>query len=250
MDKILIIIPVHNEEENLPALLPELKQEAKRLKADMVAVNDASIDNSLYILQKSGIQTLSHPSQMGYGVTIQTGYKYGLENNYDYVIQIDGDGQHDPRCIKSILTELKKGESDIVIGSRFLPKNKIPFKPRFPLYYGTPTRRLGIHVFRFVLRCLCFTKISDPTSGFIGFNRRTLHFLSGKSFPFDYPDADVVFTFLRNGFRLREIPVYMYPKEKRYSLHRGCRPLWYIVKVSIAIFIAFLRQKEVVHEQP
>ncbi|MGC9328789.1 MAG: hypothetical protein ACP5I1_14230, partial [Candidatus Hinthialibacter sp.] len=144
--------------------------------------------------------------------------------------------------------ELMAGGSDIVIGSRFLPKENIPFEPNASLYYGTPLRRMGIHLFRFVLLCLCFRRITDPTSGFMGFNRKTLHFLCGKSFPFDYPDADMIMTFLKNDFRLHEIPVYMYPVSKRFSLHRGCRPIWYVIKVFISLFIAFIREKEATHE--
>lgn len=243
--KTLIIVPVHNEEKHLAVFLPQLKHECQKIPADIVAINDASTDRSPEILREQGITVLSHSTQMGYGVTIQTGYKYALRNEYDHVIQVDGDGQHDPRCIHSILAELRQGAADIVIGSRFLPKDRIPFPPFSPLYYGTPMRRVGIYIFRAILACLCFRRVTDPTSGFIGFNRRVLFFLCGKSFPFDYPDADMIVTFLKNGFVLKEIPVYMYHNQKENSLHRGCRPIWYVIKVFISIFIAFLRSKEI-----
>lgn len=226
-------------------LLPKVLKEAKKVGADVVAINDASTDDSLRCLTSYGISTLTHPCQMGYGVTIQTGYKYALANHYDYLIQIDGDGQHDPRCVSLILAKLTRSAADVVIGSRFMSKAKMPFHPRESLYHGTPIRRIGIYLFRFILLCLSFRKITDPTSGFIGFNRRVLHFMCGKGFPFDYPDADVVLTLLRNDFALLEIPVYMYPKTKRYGLHRGCKPIWYVIKVSISLVIAFLRDKEV-----
>jgi glycosyltransferase involved in cell wall biosynthesis len=244
MQKVLVILPVHNEEKNLPNLLPSLIRESQKIYADILAVNDASSDRSLQVLEQYGIPTLTHISQMGYGVTIQTGYKYAYRAGYEYAIQLDGDGQHDPRCLPSILCELQSQKYDIAIGSRFLPKDKIPFPPKGPLYYGTSLRWIGIHVFRFVLLCLCWRPITDPTSGYIGFNRNALHFLCGKSFPFDYPDADMIVTFLKNGLRLCEIPVYMYNNDKRHSLHRGCRPIWYVIKVFIAIFIASIRKRE------
>lgn len=245
MQNVLVILPVHNEEKNLPSLLPALLRECQEIQADVVAINDASNDRSLQILEQHGVQTLSHVSQMGYGVTIQTGYKYAYRSGYDYAIQLDGDGQHDPRCLPSILNEIQSQKYDIAIGSRFLPQEKIPFPPKGELYFGTFLRWIGIHLFRLVLLCLCWRRITDPTSGYIGFNRRALQFLCGKSFPFDYPDADMIITFLKNGLRICEIPVYMYQNGKRHSLHRGCRPIWYVIKVFISIFIASIRKKEI-----
>ena len=108
-------------------------------------------------------------------------------------------------------------------------------------------RWLGIVIFRWVLLCLCFRRITDPTSGFIGFDKKVIRFLCGNSFPFDYPDADMIMTFIKNGFSLCEIPVYMYHESKEHSLHRGCRPIWYVIKVFISLFIAFIRKKEISH---
>lgn len=247
MPNVLIIVPVHNEEKHLPDLLPTLKEEAGKLGADIIAINDSSTDASLSILESHGINTLNQICHMGYGVTIQTGYKYAVQNHYNFAIQVDGDGQHDPRFVKDILQELELNGTDIVIGSRFLPKDKIPFPPNAELYFGTFLRRVGITIFRAILLVFCFRKITDPTSGYIGVNQKALRFLSGKSFPFDYPDADMVLTFLKNGFHLKEIPVYMYKKQKAQSLHRGCKPIWYVIKVSISCVIAYLRRKEITH---
>lgn len=244
MTKLLIVMPVHNEASNLKRFLPQLKQEASSVSADILAINDASTDNSLDVLTRHGIETITHLTQMGYGSTIQTGYKYALRNGYDYVIQLDGDAQHDPRFIPILLSELREGTGDILIGSRFLPQDQIPFPPQGELYYGTPVRRIGIFMFRIVLKILTFYRISDPTSGYVGFNRSALKFVSGKSFPFDYPDADMILTYLRNGFRIREVPVYMYQPTEASKMHRGCKPIWYVIKVYLALLIAFIRRQE------
>ena len=249
MSTVLIIVPVHNEARLLPGLLPRLKREAKKINAHILAINDASTDSSLRVLNNHKIHTLSHSTQLGYGSTIQTGYKYAMRFGYDYVIQLDGDGQHDPRCLSAFLQELKKKESDIIIGSRYLSPNGYPFPPLGPLYYGTVVRRIGIHLFRWVLLVLSFRWITDPTSGYIGFNRAALQFVCGKSFPFDYPDADAILTFLKNGLRVKEIPVYMYPVQKDHGLHRGCGPIWYVIKVFISLFIAFIRRREIYQDE-
>ncbi len=244
MVRLLIVMPVYNEASNLKRFLPQLKQETQSVGGDILAVNDASTDDSLEVLNRHEIPSITHLTQMGYGSTIQTGYKYALRNGYDYVIQLDGDAQHDPRFIPIMLRELQTDSADILIGSRFLSQDDIPFKPDGPLYYGTPVRRIGISMFRVVLRILTFIRISDPTSGFVGFNRKSLSFVSGKSFPFDYPDADMILTYLRNGFRIREIPVYMYQPAEVSKMHRGCKPVWYIIKVYLALLIAFIRRQE------
>ena len=181
---------------------------------------------------------------MGYGVALQTCYKYALANNYDFLIQIDGDGQHDPRFIPKILHMLKENEADVLIGSRFLRHSETKFKPRGKLYYGTFLRRFGIQMFRGILYLLTLRKFTDPTSGYVGINRRTLRFFSGKCFPFDYPDADLLLALLRNHFHVKEIPVYMYANESNGNLHRGCRPIWYVIKVSLAMCIESIRLRE------
>ncbi len=245
MPNLLIIVPAFNEAENLHRLLPLLKHEAHELDADILGVNDASTDETLQVFKQYEIHTLSHLTQMGYGTTIQTGYKYALKKGYDYVIQLDGDAQHDPRFIPIFLNELIQGHADVVVGSRFLTFDTLPFEPNGTLYYGTFVRRIGIRLFRYALMVLCFKWISDPTSGYIGMRGKVLNFVCGDCFPFDYPDADMILTFVRNGFEIKEIPVFMYQPREQSKLHRGCKPIWYVIKVSISLFVSFLRRKEV-----
>ncbi len=242
----IVIVPVHNEEDSLERLLSELLRKCEEINADILAIDDASTDHSLSIIKRFGIDYLQHPTQLGYGSTIQTGYKYAKKHNYNYLIQIDGDNQHDPRFLSDILLDLKTNRADLIIGSRFLAPQENPIEPRYKLYKGTIVRRLGIYIFRAILYILTLKKFTDPTSGYIGMNSKVVTFASGKSFPFDYPDADMIITFLKNGFRIKEIPIYMYHTKKTQSLHRGCRPLWYVIKVSIAILIACIRRKEIV----
>ncbi len=214
------------------------------IAADVIGVNDASTDGTPALFQKFGVRTLNHPIQMGYGTTLQTGYKYALRNGYDYVIQLDADGQHDPRFLTRFYRHLTRGDAEIVIGSRFLKESRPSFYPTGPLYSGTLLRRIGIVLFRIAIVILGWRYVSDPTSGYIGFNRRALQFFCGKGFPFDYPDADLILTLIRNRFKLMEIPVYMYANSEYGKLHRGCRPLWYIFKVSLSLLVTSIRGRE------
>jgi len=244
-DKVLVIIPVHNEEVNLQKFLPILLPIVQEMNADILAIDDASTDRSLQILSSYSIPTISLLSQMGYGTAIQTGYKYALRHQYPYLIQIDGDGQHDPRFLQNISSCLTSDTVDVVIGSRFLQVSNENLTPFGKLYKGSPVRLIGIVIFRCILRCLTFQKISDPTTGYIGLNRKALQFACSHSFPFDFPDADMILTFTRNHFRLKEIPVYMYYNHNTGYLHRGCKPIWYVIKVTLSLLISSIRSREV-----
>ena len=239
---VLVIFPVRDEAPNLERLLGPLLEVVGQEGYDLIAIDDASTDASPEVLRRHGVATIRLIENLGYGAALQTGYKYALANGYQKLLQLDGDGQHDPRFLPMILQQLQ--DCDVVIGSRFLAVLPQPFPPAKALYNGTPLRRVGIRLFRLLLLLLTRTSITDPTSGYIGMNRKCLGFLSQDSYPYDFPDADVVFTLIRNGFRLRETPVYMYPNQAGGQLHRGLAPLWYMFKVMLSLFVCGLRKVE------
>lgn len=233
---VLVVFPVRNEAERLPRLLGPLTAVVRREGYHLLAIDDASTDDSAAVLARSGVPTLRLPENLGYGAALQTGYKYALARGYRVLLQLDGDGQHDPRFLPRLLEALR--DCEVVIGSRFLPADPAPFPPAGPLYRGTPGRRAGIALFRALLRLLLPVRVTDPTSGYLGFDRAALRFLSRDDHPYDFPDADVVFRLVRSGLRVREIPVYMYPNEGGGQLHRGLAPLWYLFKVTLSLFVS------------
>ena len=239
---VLVIIPVHNEAPHLERMLGPLLQVVRREGYDLVAIDDASTDASPDILARHGVTAIRLFENLGYGAALQTGYKYALAGGYEHLMQLDGDGQHDPRFLPMILRQLQ--DCDVVIGSRFLPADPRLFGPVGELYKGTPVRRIGIRLFRLLLRTMTRASITDPTSGYVGMNRKCLQFMSKDSYPYDFPDADVVLTLIRNGFRLRETPVYMYHNYVGGQLHRGLAPLWYMFKVMLSMFVSGLRRTE------
>jgi len=157
---------------------------------------------------------------------------------------VDGDGQHDVRFLPKILRALRERSADVVVGSRFLAHDGSSPPPERPMYFATRLRRVGIRLFRLLLR-LWGLSVTDPTSGFIGLERSAFKFLAGDVFPFDYPDADVLLLLHRNGFKVREVPVYMYPNPERGSIHRGCAPFWYMIKEFLSVAFAGVRRKEI-----
>jgi glycosyltransferase involved in cell wall biosynthesis len=231
-DRILIVIPAFNEEEKIQDVVEEIRREVP--EAVVLVVNDGSRDQTEARARASGARVLTHPFNMGYGVTLQTGYKYALQYGFDHVLQMDGDGQHDPRYLPLLLQEVRKGGADVVIGSRFMGEGE---------YRAGWMRQTGICLFRFLASRLCGQKITDPTSGYQALNRRAVKFCTEDSFPGDYPDADVLVMMHRAGLRIREVPVRMHPNARGRSMHSGLKPLYYIYKMCLSIALNLIRQE-------
>lgn len=238
---VLVVVPVYNEAENLERLLGPLLEVVRREGYDLVAIDDASTDGSRAILERHGVPVVTLTENLGVGAALQTGYKYALAKRYGYLLQMDGDGQHDPRFLPMIRRRLAC--HDFVIGSRFLDGNVAPFPPTGALYKGTAFRNAGIRLFRTLLYAMSRVRVSDPTSGYRGMNRRCMRFLSGDDHPHDYPDADVLLALIRNRFRLCEEPVYMYRNHIGGKLHRGIMPVWYVCKVMLSMSMSGLRKR-------
>jgi len=229
--KILIVIPAFNEEGQIAPLIQRVKKEVPQ--AQVLVVNDGSVDQTEERALASGARVLSHPFNMGYGVALQTGYKYAWKYGFDYVLQMDGDGQHDPRSLPLLLQEVTGGKTDVVIGSRFLGEGGY----RVPLL-----RRMGMYLFGFIASLLSGQKITDPTSGYQALSRRAVEFCVSDAFPGDYPDADVLVMLHRAGLRIREVPVGMHPNLKGRSMHSGLEPLYYVYKMLLSITLNLLRK--------
>jgi glycosyltransferase involved in cell wall biosynthesis len=233
MPKTLIIIPAYNEEANIAEVVGNVRRVVP--DGDILVVNDGSRDNTAKAAAEAGALVLSHYFNMGYGVTIQTGYKYAYANGYDFLVQIDGDGQHDPAYIPQLLAPVMAGETDFAVGSRFLGAES--YRPSF-------SRRLGILFFRKLVSVLIGRSITDPTSGYQAFNREVIRFFTTDVFPCDYPDADMLVTLNMAGFRIRELPVRMFANAQGKTMHSGMKPLYYMFKMCLSIFVILLRNRQ------
>jgi glycosyltransferase involved in cell wall biosynthesis len=230
-EKTLVVIPALNEAEQIAHVVQEVRKEVP--EAQVLVVNDGSSDQTEKIALRAGAKVLSHPFNMGYGVALQTGYKYARQYGFDYVLQMDGDGQHDPRYLQGLLKEVQEGGVDVAIGSRFLGEGE----------YQVPLlRRVGMRLFGFIASRLSGQKITDPTSGYQALNQRAIEFCTRDAFPGDYPDADVLVMLHRAGLRFREVPVGMHPNLNGRSMHSGLKPLYYIYKMLLSIMLNLMRK--------
>ena len=226
-----IIIPTYNEEGNIGSVIENIR---KYSDADIIVIDDGSNDLTSAVAQKSKAFVIRHPFNMGYGVALQTGYKYALENNYDVLLQIDGDGQHNPAHIPELINQVENSNCDVVIGSRFFAQSD--YKAGF-------LKSLGVKLFGYIIWVITDKRITDPTSGYQCLKKKVFELFTRDTFPYDYPDANVIIMLHRSGFNVMEIPVEMIPNPDGRSMHRGIFNIsYYIFKMFLSIFVTLIRK--------
>lgn len=230
--KRLIIIPAHNEARNIGPVLAEL--EAWKAGADVLVVDDYSTDDTARLAAKMGARVLSLPCNLRYGGAVQTGFKYAVRNGYDVGVMMDADGQHDPAGIPALLEVVESGQADVALGSRIAGRME---------YRASWIRRAGMALFARIVSWATKQRFTDPTSGFQALNAEAMRFLSRDNYPTDYPDADLLILLHFAGFRVREVPVIMRERLSGETMHAGLRPLYYVCKMLLSIFIVLLRQR-------
>lgn len=237
-NKVLIIIPAYNEEKNIERVIEEIKRDVNF--ADILIVNDCSKDRTLEILNRmNDITYISLPVNLGYSGALQTGFKYAVEQDYELVVQFDGDGQHIASEIKVLVDYMLKTKADIVIGSRYLTGND---------YKNSYFREAGSRFFSFVIKKLCKQNITDPTSGFQILSRKVFTMYSKINQYPEYPDANLIIEMLRKNYRIHECPVKMRSREYGESMHSGyLKPMKYMIKTiyAIALLLLLLRGKNI-----
>ena len=225
--KLLIVIPAYNEGENIERVVDNLINNYPQY--DYLVINDGSKDNTLEICHTKGYNHLNMPINVGLADGVQAGLIYAYENGYDYAIQFDGDGQHDPAYIEKMVSAMD--ECDICIGSRFVDKKK-PFTGRM----------LGSNLIQFIIRLTTGKKIKDPTSGMRMFKRNIIKIMATTD---DYgPEPDTVAHLIISGAKVKEVQVEMSERiagESYLNLRRSIKYMFHMF-FSI-IFVQWFRKK-------
>ncbi len=223
--KILVIIPALNEEGSVGKVVKEVKEHLPQV--DILVVNDGSSDLTSKKAKEAGAVVLDLPFNLGIGGAMQAGYKYAFEKGYEIAIQVDGDGQHDPKEIPKLLQALEEKEVDMVIGSRFIGDSE---------FKSSMMRRVGISIFSRVISLIVGQKITDPTSGFRAVNRKAIQ-LFAFDYPQDYPEPEVLVLLHQCGLKVAEVPIGMSKRYTGESSITKLRSIYYMVKVLLAIFV-------------
>lgn len=239
--EVLIIIPAYNEENTIGDLLEKLKQPEIAEIADVLVMNDASRDKTAKVVQSHGHEVVTHVFNLGYGSGLQVGYKYAVRRGYQYVIQMDADGQHDVSNVLKLYEALTTPEEDgtvpdIVLGSRFVP-GSISFPVSF-------LKKVAFVLFRWLIKQGTGKKIMDPTTGLQGLSHRAFSYYAGYGhFDDRYPDANMIMQMLLLGFQVKEIPAVMYARTEGVSMHSGLKPVIYMFRMMFSIVAVWLRVK-------
>lgn len=235
MSDTLIIIPAFNEEKSIGPLIEKLKKANDNW--DILVINDGSTDRTSAIAKESGLaEVIDLPFNLGIGGCVQTGFKYARMKNYEYALQFDGDGQHKIEEIDKLLKIVRNQEADVAIGSRFVQKHEG--------YKSSSLRRLGIKIFEITSFIMIRQKITDNTSGFRAYNRRTIKFLS-ENYPTDFPEPEIIIMLGRNKFKIKETFTQMQKRQGGVSSISLAQSPYYMTKVLLAMFMASIRAKQI-----
>jgi glycosyltransferase involved in cell wall biosynthesis len=232
--RMLAVVPAYNEAATVADVVRALHRQAPAV--DVVVIDDGSTDETARLARDAGADVVRLPYNLGIGGAVQTGFVYAERNGYDHMVQVDGDGQHDPTQLPRLVQEMDDDPTlDVVCGSRFL----VDFKYPAPI-----SRRTGIHIFAFLLSRIVGQRVSDPTSGFRLYNRRAIQ-LFARDYPHDYPEVETVLMLHHHRLRMREVPVRMFARGGGVSSIRSGKSVYYMVKVLLALFVGLLRRRVV-----
>jgi len=223
--KAMVAIPAYNEEKNIFSVVEAVK--FHHPEVDVVVINDGSRDNTGREAQRAGAFVINLPQNLGIGGAVQTGYIYAKKKGYDAVIQIDGDGQHNPKDLAKMLEAIGKDKVDMVIGSRFVKKTD---------YKSSSMRKLGINFFSRFVSFVCKEDFSDTTSGYRAVNKKVIE-LFARYYPRDYPEVETIVYASKRGVRIKEISVDMNERQGGKSSITPIRSIYYMIKVTCAILL-------------
>ena len=229
--KVLVIIPAYNEEKSIVHVVQKLKETCPDF--DYIVIDDCSTDGTLQILKHKKMNYVSLPINLGIGGGVQLGYQYAYEKGYDIAVQMDGDGQHDPRYLNDLIVPIINGETDMSIGSRFIIKEG---------FQTSLMRRFGITILRYTIQLFAQVKITDATSGFRACTKELIYFFAGD-YAQDYPEPEAIVAATLNGFSIAEVPVEMIERIEGVSSINWLNSIYYMIKVNLSIVLRRLTYK-------
>lgn len=230
--RVLVIIPAWNEEGSVAETIAEIR--ATNPTVDVLVIDDGSTDRTAARAAQAGALVCSLPFNLGVGGAMRTGFLYAERNGYDVAVQIDADGQHDPRFVPALLSRL--GEADVIIGARFADKDH-SYKAQSGI------RRVAMMMLAKVLTWMAGTTLTDVTSGFRVANARALR-LFAMHYPADYlgDTVESLVIAIRAGLVVRQEPVEMRPRQAGQASQSSIRAALYLARACVALVLALVRK--------
>lgn len=231
ISKTLIVMPAYNEELVIGSVLAELFQTNPGINC--LVVDDGSTDKTSLIAQSAGALVASLPYNLGVGGAMRLGFQYALMHGFTNVVQVDADGQHDPRDISRLVTQLK--EADLVLGARFAGEGD---------YIVRGPRKWAMYALSNLLSKSANTQLTDTTSGFRASGPRAVE-LFARHYPAEYlgDTVESLVIAARAGLVIKQLPVAMRERVGGTPSHSPIKAALFLARVGVAMFFAFARPK-------
>ncbi len=229
----LIAVIAYNEEPNIVKTLNDLQE--YNFGFDVVVIDDGSGDRTFEICREAGVSVLRHCMNSGSFGAVNTYFLYAYLQGYDILCQFDGDGQHLASELPKIIAPIKKNEADYVIGSRFIEEGG---------FRSSSLRRIGIRLFSSLNSKVVGQRITDSTSGFRAYNKKTID-LFGKTYRHEIHDTIQLLLLAHyNGGRIVEVPVAMRPRKYGISEYNAINSVGFLIKGLVNILGSVLQRKQ------
>ncbi|WP_232679423.1 glycosyltransferase family 2 protein [Nocardioides sp. R-C-SC26] len=234
---VLVIVPAWNEQDALPGTIADIRE--VRPDVDLLVVDDGSSDRTAAVARAAGAEVCRLPFNLGVGGAMRAGYRYALARGYDVAVQIDADGQHDPRYLAALEAALRRpggtGGADLVIGARFAGEGE-PYRVSL-------ARGLAMRVLARTLSRMARTRLTDVTSGFRVATRRALA-LFAAHYPAEYLGDTVESTVIaiRAGCEVAQVPVQMRSRQAGTASQTPVKAALYLARAVVALTLALVRR--------
>ncbi|GAB4140142.1 MAG: glycosyltransferase family 2 protein [Bacteroidia bacterium] len=231
--RIAVVIPAYNESASISKVIAEIQllNSNAAHQYTPVVVNDCSTDETGSIIEKLTCVALNLPVNLGIGGAVQTGFKYAFENNFDYAVQVDGDGQHPAEDIPRLLEYALQNNLDVTIGSRFITGDG---------FQSSAFRRAGIKWFTILNRMLTGVTVYDSTSGFRLLNKKALEVVA-EYYPDEYPEPEAIILYAAKHLSIGEVQVKMRERQGGTSSINSFKAIYYMWKVTLGVIFSKIR---------
>ncbi|WP_448809360.1 glycosyltransferase family 2 protein [Agromyces bauzanensis] len=232
----LIVVPAYNEEEAVADVIREVRLRLPGVEC--LVVDDGSMDATADRAAAAGATVLRLPFNLGVGGAMRTGFRYALQQGFDFVVQIDADGQHDPAYVPELLDRLER--ADLVLGARFAGVGE---------YRAGGPRRWAMKVLAFALSRLARTRLTDTTSGLRASGPRAIR-LFADHYPAEYlgDTIESLVIAVRSGLRVEQVPVAMRVRAGGQPSHNPWKATTYLARACMALVFAIMRPPVVLRE--